>query len=237
MEKVRRERPIIFSGEMVKAILGGGKTQTRRVVKPQPFHRYRFDGYSYSDSLAHFIDPQTKTEIISKCPYGAPGNRLWVRETFCLETDFNMGLSDYQPPFQDGRPVQWSDDPEWGNFWSQPHYKATDPTPDLCYDDQKEEGPCVKWKPSIHMPRWASRILLEITGVWVERLNDIMPECLHKEGIPDEVYFSDDPSMPMNWFRDLWNSINEKRGFGWDKNPWVWVVEFKVVKPCTKLKY
>ena len=130
------------------------------------------------------------------CPYGVPGDRLWVRETF-----YSNGMCK--------------------NTMSC-HYRATYNglfTPDTVP---------WKWTPSIFMPRWASRITLEITGVRVERVQDISEEDARAEGIPDE-YRAGHRIYYRPRFKTLWDSINAKRGFGWDSNPWVWVVEFKRV--------
>ncbi len=158
------------------------------------------------------------------CPYGKPGDRLWVRETFSIES--NRWADDpYSPPHKDGRPTQRYEDDKW----DQPHYKATDVEPELWYDDR--DSPGCRWKPSIHMPRWASRILLEITDVRVERLQDITYEQATAEGVhrgPLREWCASDEGgachkYPVPAFRDLWQSV----GGNWDANPWVWVVGFK----------
>lgn len=228
-----KERPILFTGEMVRAILEGRKTQTRRLFKPGSEILYRPQTAVYPVSFRHhrtslWHDFKSVDELIAKfCPYGKPGDRLWVRETFALETNFNLASNDdYPPPFKDGRPVAWhpeSADGAWPAYWQQPHYKATDPIPELDYPDKDTDGPTVRWTPSIHMPRWASRILLEITDVRVERLQEASYEDIMAEGIRDVHW--------LTAWKNAWNSINAKRGFGWDANPWVWVVEFKVVLP------
>lgn len=193
-----KERPILFSGEMVRAILEGRKTQTRRILKPN------------SDS-----------PFQTKCPYGQPGDRLWVRETWAVRPDY-----DRLPPSQCGDEGMW-----WRASLS------------LCPDGY--EACHGKWRPSIHMPRWASRITLEITSVRVERLQDISEEDAVKEGI-EPVYFEKnfdkkaikaykhyfDSSYAgadaIGSFRSLWQSINGAES--WDANPWVWVIEFKRVE-------
>lgn len=181
-----KERPILFSGEMVRAILDGRKTQTRRVVKQR------------GDCSGS----------VEQCPYGQPGERLWVRETWATEgTDETSTL-----------PLQ---------------FKA----------DRSDWPKCSKWRPSIHMPRWASRITLEIESVRVERLQKITEEDAKAEGTRDDAlvhYYceegtDDDPigNHRCNWryaFSRLWESINAKRGFGWDANPWVWVITFRRVE-------
>ena len=172
------------------------------------------------------------------CPYGRSGDHLWVRETFCLEQQVE---SDQLPPFSDGRPIQyWSDGipcaREMAERWIQPHYKATDPTPELAYEDT-DGDPTVRWNPSIHMPRWASRILLEITDIRVERVKDISAQdCVH-EGILASS--NQDPcdiaGQLKDNFRDVWNSIYAKKGFGWEVNPWVWVIEFRRISWAKKI--
>jgi hypothetical protein len=161
-----KERPILFNGEMVRAILAGQKTQTRR------------------------IPPKTQQDALF-CPYGHPGDRLWVRERWAAD----MSFDDLPPRMLQprGMPI---------------YYHATT----QCMD--------YKWRPSIHMPRWASRITLEITDIRVERVQDISEEDVQAEG------FSDRPAS-KNKFRIAWDLLYWKRGLGWDVNPWVWVVTFK----------
>ncbi len=158
------------------------------------------------------------------CPYGKPGDRLWVRETFSIES--NRWADDpYSPPHKDGRPTQRYEDDKW----DQPHYKATDVEPELWYDDR--DSPGCRWKPSIHMPRWASRILLEVTDVRVERLQDIPQDQAAAAGVhrgPLREWCASDEGgachkYPVPAFRDLWQSV----GGNWDATPWVWVVGFK----------
>lgn len=178
-----KEHPIIFSGAMVRAILAGKKTQTRRIKYNQ-----------YKDWRS--------------------GHRLWVKETFSIETNQHLAAPSYAPPFKD-RPVNWIDD----EVWEQCYYRATDLTPQLGYGDSVELE--CKWRHSIHMPRWASRINLEITKIKVQQLLDISEEDAIKEGIEAE-YLS-----PINQFRALWES---RHGQGsWSDNPLVWVTEFKQV--------
>jgi hypothetical protein len=224
-----KERPILFKAEMVRAILEGRKTQTRRIAK-------EFNGFQDMDKLlARFPNQQG-------CPYGKPGDRLWVRETFCIESSREVT---YEPPFSDGRPIRHHNDEHWGPWWQQPHYRATDPAPEL---EIGTGEPGVKWRPSIFMPRWASRITLEITAVRVERLQSISEADARAEGVrlsqravsPSKAqsfwwdYLRSEPSCP--WAREsfgtLWESINGPDGPGsWDANPWVWVVEFRRVQP------
>jgi hypothetical protein len=174
---VSKERPILFSTPMVRALLAGTKTQTRRIVKPQPVT---------SGDRDTFL-----------CPYGQPGDLLWVRETHYVAS----------AGYRDGRDrVIW--------------YRATEP-----------EAPC-SWTPSIHMPRWASRITLRITGVRVERLNDISNEDAAAEGWPGpDEQNSIASAYPIAWYSRLWEQINGRSS--WERNPWVWVVSFERVQPST----
>lgn len=184
-----KERPILFTGPMVRAIQAGRKTQTRRLLKlPLDAH----------PPCNH--DSGVDLMKMYKCPYGVPGDRLWVRETFAW--------SGYAC---DQEEVLWRADQEY----------------------TLEERGGSPWKPSIHMFRWASRINLEVTKVSVERVQDISEEDSLSEGIEGAgtCYGITPEEVNKLQFKYLWNFINEKRGFGWDKNPWVWVVEFKEVKP------
>jgi hypothetical protein len=186
-----KERPIIFSGEMVRAILDGRKTQARRVIKPQPGH--------VSENVAY----RHKTYInwIIKCPYGQVGDGLWVRETWSnvpiKSPKIKMGVI-YRA---DGEEAEENIKEGW-QFMG-------------------------KWKPSIHMPRWASRITLEITGVRVERVAEISFQDCMREGIQ---LVGKDTEEVRCAFKILWDSINAKRGYGWLVNPWCWVIEFRMVK-------
>ena len=180
-----KERPILFSGEMVRAILDDRKTMTRRVVKPQPEQD--------TDCPYHIgTGIERKARI---CPYGKPGDRLWVRETFC---DRNNNGEQIKPLYRsDGQEYQDGD----GRLFEP------------------------KWKPSIFMPRWASRITLEITNVRVERLQDISNKDIESEGACGRACVTHRLT-----FKQLWDSINSKRGYSWESNPWVWVVEFERIK-------
>lgn len=185
MPKVEpRERPILFSGPMVRAILAGTKTQTRRVVKVEP------------GKLDVGENPA--------CPYGVPGgSRLWVRETWY---DDNAT--------RDAEPIPTSHD----DFI---HYRADGEA----HDQFEELDGFLRWRPSIFMPRWASRITLEVTEVRVERLQEITEADAWAEGIAAHVV------RPIHDYAALWDSLNAKRGFGWDTNPWVWVVSFRRLTP------
>lgn len=228
-----KERPILFSAPMVRAILEDRKTVTRRAIKVQPHidasgnfcvgsSNYGQDGYG---------KPVTKHFVNGCCPYGKPGDRLWVRETWYCD-HFEVMRGPYLKPddldireaLEDGTLV----------------YAAEGLAP------YEQEQPT--WKPSIHMPRWACRILLEITGVRVERLQEgegetafesrYVAEGINRihQGDGDYAFhpFKSEPG-PGNWtdpfdaWRELWVSINGAES--WNANPWVWVVEFKRVMP------
>lgn len=166
------------------------------------------------------------------CPYGQPGQMLWVRETWCAES--NLGLSgeiDYPPPFKDDRPVKRESDPDWGEWWVQCHYRATDPKPELV--DENEDGKLLGWRPSIHLPKWAARIWLEITEVRVERLQEISHGDCIAEGFQSTFMQSTvvpvvSRGTPYLQFEQLWDSINAKRA-SWKDNPWVFVLTFKAI--------
>lgn len=198
-----KERPILFSGPMVRAILEGRKTQTRRVVKgrwlPLVEAVMRVNGRWVWTTMDYDLTT----------PYGEPGDRLWVRETWAA---FDL---DWSWP---GRPRDLS-----GGPWPNIVYRA---------DDGLDEHGWKRWRPSIHMPRWACRITLEVTDVRVERLKDITEDDAMAEGWIKRPDLSKDPEVHADacrdWFVDLWDSINAKRGYGWETNPWVWRIEFQV---------
>ncbi|EPK7284376.1 hypothetical protein NLT72_002825 [Citrobacter farmeri] len=216
-----KERRMIFNGEMVRAILGGRKTQTRRIMKNQPAGDYpdtpaliRSVGGGFQ-WYGHYGESS-----IFNCPFGAVGDRIWVRETFqgplVSEELFEEYLA-YPEKFETPQYCEYAAD-----GGARPEYC------DL--DDNLRHG----WRPSIHMPRWASRILLEITSVRVERLNDISQEDAQAEGMELTGWrptYSDPDSggevwTPYDNFAQLWESIYGEES--WKANPWVWVIEFKV---------
>lgn len=218
MSKQVKERPILFSGPMVRAILDGRKTQTRRVVKFPIYDRGFGCEISGSELNGELVqDP-------GLCPYGKPGDRLWVRETFVLEST-EQYHGDHEIP-DDGRPTKPICDEYEDEYLLIPHYRATEPEPHIVpYEGVADEwDDRTRWKPSIFMPRWASRILLEITNVHVERLNEITKKEALKEGVDQEIVNGVVPHNPKRAFKDLWESINGKGSFD---DRWVWVVEFK----------
>ena len=228
-------KSLLLTGEMVRAILDGRKTKTRRPLTPQPEdppEGWYPDAYNHSDRWCFWGPRGTKdsgrcTLPLFKCPFGQVGGQIYVRETFCLEHQVEK---DQPPPFGDSRPIRWEfagmeSDPEGADsMWLQPHYRATDPTPELAYEDSDGE-PTVRWKSSIHMPRWASRITLEITDIRVERLQEITEKEAKAEG-----FFAHDGMTAVYWFSEAWDSLYAKKGLGWNDNPWVWVLTFRRVE-------
>lgn len=255
IETAVKERPILFSGSMVRVILEGRKTVTRRVMKQQPvLHKlipksdtgwqseawgYRLKNGTYQD-----VECDGLGRVLAECPYGAVGDRLWVRETWRPRSwgeDFDWMFVEYKAG---GSPQQIDPFDTWGEFraecfWEQISNEAL--KNGATQNGEMLNNVVLGWKPSIHMPRKASRINLEITGVRVERLQDITEEQAIAEGIephasvPDawKCYGHDDDWVsptPVDSFKSLWQSINSDRpGRNWDSNPWVWAVEFKKI--------
>lgn len=209
-----KERPILFNGEMVRAVLGGKKSQTRRICKAVD---------AFGDDLRDYKGDALDCLIRNHCPYGKPGDRLWVRESFAL---IDSGVPD------DPRKIYMADD--------------------------SSKAP--RWTPSIHMPRYVSRIQLEIANVRVEQVQDINEEDAEAEGVWSETLECGSgikERCPQCWgtglytahslegaapdtdcqkcdtftkrFSILWDSINANSGNGWESNPFVWVVEFKMI--------
>ncbi|MFV8250218.1 hypothetical protein [Bdellovibrio bacteriovorus] len=209
-----KEGPILLNAEMVRAILDGRKTQTRRVLKisehcvgetwvngdpddparPNKDQWYNFTG-SWDD------DDTVENSVRIQCPFGKPGDRLWVRETFL---PFDL---DWKYP---GRPHDLRDGP-----WPNVAYEA---------DQDHHRNDCLKWRPSIHMPRWASRITLEIKNVRVERLQAISEEDAKAEG----VFLNQETGSYVGSFHWTWDITYGADS--WKENPWVWVIEFERVK-------
>jgi len=196
-----RERPILFSTPMVRAIINGQKSQTRRVVK---------------DASALITTDDRRAVTDAPCPYGQPGDRLWVREKFTVmpsvKADFEI------------------------------LYDATDTLTEWIDNENKMAYPVRdRTHPSIHMPRWASRLTLEVVSVGVERVQDITATDAEAEGIESIVRsyglawrdYRGEPgawfASPITSFASLWDSINASRGYGWSVNPYVWRVEFRKV--------
>ncbi|MGF6438133.1 hypothetical protein [Kosakonia sp. 1610] len=221
-----KERPMIFNAEMVRAILDGRKTQTRRIMKPQPTPCTLQKGGHWWPSnvfktMLHIEEEMQNGKggwgglVGDACHFGDVGDRIWVRETFAAF------------------------DADW-KFPGRPHDLKDGPWPNVIYPASRSEVPPGTLRPSIHMPRWASRITLEITGVRVERLQNISDEDVDAEGFAGDYPTSALPELfpgePSDWshlsMRDcygvLWQSIYGEDS--WQANPWVWVIEFKRIE-------
>ncbi len=214
-----KERPILFSGAMVRALLDGSKTQTRRIMKPQPHEDARFSG-------GYAIQPSKRTQgaeisveapyVGIACPYGQPGDRLWVRETWRGIVQINGPHESYETGVARYVPDQ--------EYCKRVEYAATD-----------KANETELWRPSIHMPRWMSRTLLEIVSVRIERLQDISEADALAEGVkpsPGGMWSAaagQAVTTPAAAYGLLWESINGPGS--WALNPWVWCVEFSKVKP------
>ena len=211
------ERPILFSGHMVRAILNGQKTVTRREIKPSmrsadssfELHQQEDESWRPMHTFDESCMDAKGTEHPIACPYGQPGDRLWVREAWLADAQ----LDSIAPrDLSQGEPILYPAD---GSV------RQTG-----CAMVSQGRG-----RPSIHMPRWASRILLEITAVRVELLQDITEEQAEAEGVNflRHVPDADETLTASQLFECLWSSINGDES--WKGNPWVWVVEFKRIEP------
>jgi len=227
-----KEHPILFSREMVKAILDGRKTQTRRVIKTQPVPdpdgtKYSKSGYwrrsTYHQSMI------TIENMICACPYGKVGDRLWVREGWQAGIEWDAEKPSEIDPLCGGNDI---------------HYLADG----FRLNDEDGWG---KLRSPLFMPKWAARLWLEITGIRVERVQEISEEDAiaegvgHREGPILRMDNTDGPTIrhyrdymeinfhsyrfdtAINSFWTLWNFLNIKCGYGWEQNPWLWVIEFK----------
>lgn len=197
--------------ESVRGILDDKKTQTRRIVKPQPiWHpKRRFwaldqivKGHSFT-----WEEGLIPNAPIKYCPYGKIGDRLWVRETWTPWRGILCPCSGYCNC--DKYLYKADPDTDFANKCERPNER-------------------IRWKPSIFMPHIVSRILLEITDIRVERVQDIILDEIKAEGI--KIQDLQDLTLARERFINLWNSINAKRGYGWNINPWIWVIVFKVLK-------
>lgn len=254
-----RERPILFSDEMVRAILEGRKTQTRRVVHPQP--PCEEDGNPFAGSLfgPEWFEPAAEDrngdlipgdpvfgaydedgEWGALCRYGAPGDRLYVREAWAVV-----------PSLPGSAPRGTA---HGGDDHGAPRHIHAGDGSGITYRASWNGNPSgFRWRPSIHLPRWASRLTLEITDVRVERVQEISEEQVFAEGVQIPVSEDGRPLLRLAGgsgpapaayltkgfterdfvrahFAALWDGINKKRGFGWDANPWVWAITFRRVE-------
>jgi hypothetical protein len=220
---------------MVRAILAGQKTQTRRIMKPQPTpvddepgkHWWPADAFQSMVRVEDELQSPKWTGIAGDCcPHGKPGDRLWVRETWGVVSnawDDDGNICEWNPD-RDNKEIH--ELPFGQGYYSGHVIYAADGEFQWAGDDDGGGEPRSAWHPSIHMPRAASRITLEITGVRVERLRDITESDAEAEGCTAAL---DDGPTYYDDFASLWRSINGTDS--WDANPWVWVIEFKRVTP------
>jgi hypothetical protein len=214
------EHPILFSAPMVRALLDGRKVQTRRIIKGAWLDRLN-RGEGHIDEVAN------RSQVSCGCPYGVPGDKLWVRETW--------GVGSRPDPWGGYDGIEYRADE--GFIDPEEKYPTLD-----CYKVETPEGVCLNdykagWHSPIFMPRWASRITLEITDVRVQRLQEISEEDASAEGVDSykhigkrdrngDMYSTESYAYR---FRELWDTINAKRGFAWSVNPWVWALTFSVL--------
>lgn len=223
-----KERPILFSGEMVKAILEGRKSQTRRIIDPQPLSwctRFEKAPFKWANGFVgemgdwlQMTQDAVSIRGLGKCRYGMAGDYLWVRETWATVKTFDH-LKPKAIPKGDKR---------WPQVW----YAADPGAGGLFQTSCEFVG---KTRPSIFMPRWASRLTLEVVNVRVERVQSISYADARAEGMPcnyhgDYDFLHSTAGGYISNYRRLWNQLNKGRGFGWDANPWVWVIEFKKIE-------
>jgi hypothetical protein len=208
-----KESPIIFGADMVAAILRGDKTQTRRVIKPQP--PAEIEEFLPADPEGFWgFNHDNRPTLCIHCPYGEIGDRLWLREAWSYyehETLFDC--------------IRYKAD----GYCRKPDFARM--TEEQCgaFEMHCDGCGCAdhRWRSPIHMPRWASRITLEIAGLRVERLQDISEEDAQAEGVTESIVLPGDCGSFVASFGYLWESIH---GAGsWAENPWVWVIEFKRV--------
>lgn len=207
------DHPIIFSGSMARAYFAGLKTQTRRIITPQPHAGVRKSPFASSgleDGHGRAI----------RCPYGQPGDRLWIREAWAIK-DCGSRVSLDPEAWPEGWPIK------------RLQYIATDEAP-----SRDRHGNPYWWnrRPAIHMPKWACRAFPVIITIRVERVQEISGKDAIAEGIDPETHRCgcDVCYRSIEEYASLWDSLNAKRGYGWEANPWVWVIEFEGHQPQEK---
>jgi hypothetical protein len=234
---------------MVRALLADRKTQTRRIIKssgvlPETLVRHSAVEIAGRCGWSFITAEFNGAAVRFDCPYGKPGDWLWVRETFAIESTaeyesiLDEGSDSIPEDARDGRPTRRhvvnadEDDGEISAWYTVPRYRATEPDTLLMIKEADEPEDQMIWTPSIFMPRWASRITLEITEVRVQRLQEIAVRDAIAEGPEPAPPFPASAVAPEDYlvgFRDLWESINGKGS--WGSNPWVWALTFKRVQP------
>lgn len=243
-----KERPILFNAEMVKAILSGRKTQTRRVISAKTLQLFDIAASAGEcHALPYGVEHENSQSYYREfSPLGQPGDQLWVRETFATLGNEDGCAIDWQENLvkaggpDAARVYRASCEQRPGNYglWSIPDDAFWKPHT----ENMQYEG---SWVPSIHMPRWASRIQLEITNVGVQRLQEISSGDAVREGIcqlpasgrycinPGDQYFGGASKSAKEVYSWLWESIYGEGS--WDANQWVWVIEFKLIAPAREL--
>ena len=227
MTTMTRERPILFSTPLIPRLLDGSKTQTRRLLKPQPIRGkvvnregWHWDPTRYNHHIWHDEEDQNTGDwakwFLGMCPYGRVGDVLWVREAWCGEVHpatskliYNDDGNTYRVLYRaDGHEVYKDDGDGFVEF-------------------NKDGTAASPWRPSIHMPRWASRIDLEITEVRVERVNQISHRDALAEGVDYDV--SKEGGAPVPSFARQWDQLHGPGAF--ERGDWCWVLSFRRIKP------
>lgn len=219
MSAASKERPIIFSSDSVRAILGGTKTQTRRVIKPQPDSGEKI---WWRGDPSWVVGDATFAKFRSiVCPYGVPGDRLWVRETWATGKSLDessalvIGLKCKGAGYtRVGAPIWYVDGSHrpWGDC------------------DLQDFNGIGRNRNALFMPRWASRITLKVTEVRVQWVQKIGAEDCIAEGLSSTLRENDAVCDLREQYQAIWNSLNAKRGYSWESNPWAWAVTFEVTK-------
>ncbi|MFS2221387.1 hypothetical protein [Pantoea sp. B65] len=217
-----KERPILFSDQRVRALLAGQQTQTRRIMKSLAFtpgqdnHEgcYGFDVSSNHRRGRHMME---MADLSYQCPFGQPGDQLWVRETWRGPIVPKELLTEYARSPENFRSTDYC------------HYRADRSELGTSLDEENEQ---FGWQTAIHMPRWASRINLQITGVRAQKIQEISDDDIMAEGVQTDSHFlnnfftmKSDAIAPQAAYKQAWEK--QYGGTSWDVNPWVWVVEFK----------
>ena len=226
-----QSRPILFSPPMVQALLDGRKTQTRRVLKDQPPEGCVFYDINIHNQAAFRLPQSDLCTSTCVCPHGKPGDLLYVREAWRTPESL-----DHLSPSEI---AQRCKEAGYHGPWC-PIVTVADNTAHNWSEEDgfRDDEPTGRFRQGMHMPRWASRITLRITEIRVERVRDINEAGAIAEGIERSkieqhlwrAYEGATGTCPRAAFALLWNSINEARGFGWDANPWVWVICFEVIR-------
>lgn len=235
-----KERPLLCPAHEVRAILAGHQTQFRRVIRLQPT---QFTHVDYDDDLGWHLwwdvcescgDPNVWQETAPMKPPGQPGDRLWCRETWAQSAYSGRALHTDQPVHE-----------------VTINYRADGASRQIRLGEHEDSGRVkadgtIAWRPSTQMPKWASRITLEVTDVRVQRVQEISHDDVFAEGMTTETLVGSTVnihkdgktteatmmfSSPTYAFTTVWNSLNAKRGHPWDSNPWIWAVTFKRVQP------